>query len=479
MNELIKARLPAGFRDYDASEMLSRLRMLEKIRAVYEKFGFDPLDTPDVEILETLVGEESGNLIYELTKIRGHVPIGGELQRIASRFDLTVPLARYYAANASKLPKPFKRWQMGRVRRGEKPQAGRYCEFMQCDIDTVGSSSMLADAEIIWVMYETLRSLGVERFLIKVNNRKILNGLSGLCGFPQELTTDVLRLLDKIERHGVETIIDELTASVKQTIKRDDLSRMSSEDRIKYNETKYGLGLSSSAGEKIQKFIAINGDTDNVLSQLRDLAKGNEQICAGADELELIAQYLKASDVPSEAWCVDLSVARGLGYYTGPVFETILLDLPSIGSVFSGGRYDGLVSRFLEYSVPATGASIGVDRLFEALRQMDQIEVRPTATDVFVTVLDPDRINDYLALVTKLRQSGLRTSIHMAEERAFKSQLAYAVKQQIPVVIICGSNEFEAGTVTIKNMNARSQQTVPQDSFIREVRTIIDIKSQV
>lgn len=483
MRELIRPQLPGGFRDYSASEMLARLEMLEKIRRVYERFGFDPLATPGVERLETLASEDSAGIIYELARLRGTRPLprSEDSQRIALRFDLTVPLARYFAANVDVLPKPFKRWQLGNVHRGEKPQAGRYCEFAQCDIDTVGSSSPLADAEIICVMYATLTELGVTRFMIRVNNRKILNGLPALAGFTEELIVDVLRLLDKTDKIGIDAVIHELTRPPKPLYKREELFAIPEEPTGHSDmptDSGYGLGLGEAAGNAIRQFINIRGSVQEVLDQLRSTARGNALISEGANELQQIAEYLTASGVPPEAWCIDLGVARGLGYYTGPVFETTLLDLPSFGSIFSGGRYDGLVARFMSDPVPATGSSIGVDRLFAALKELECVRMRTTATQVLVSIMDPGHVTDYLGIAAELRSARINTSLYLGEDRAFKAQLAFAARQCIPVVVICGGNEFAASAVTIKDMGARKQVTVPRKDLTLTVRNILDARTE-
>jgi len=464
MKKLIPAVLPGGFRDYGPEEMMARNKMFRVIADTYERFGFVPIDTPDVELLATLVDEGAGKRIYELNKVAGWNPVSSEDgQRIASRFDLTVPLARFFAANISTLPKPFKRWQTGRVRRGEKPQAGRYCEFMQCDIDTVGTDSPLADAEIMWVMYETLLALGVGRFRIHLNHRGVLNGLAQIAGFENRVV-EVLRILDKMDKIG----IDQVLRSLSDPTENSDEEIMD-DDAI----PNYGLGLEKSVVDIIQKFLEIKGTPLEVIEALRSFGGYNPLMNKSVDDLHSIMEYLTAVGLPVDSWGIDLTVVRGLGYYTGPVFETTLLDLPKIGSVFSGGRYDGLVGRFLPNEVPATGASIGIDRLFEALKILGRIKTRRSPADVYVTVMDPSRINDYLKIVAKLREAGINTLLHMGNDSSFRAQLAMATSQEIPVVIICGSNEFEGGTITLKDMAQRKQYTVPHTDMVAMVQSIL------
>lgn len=475
----VKAASPGGFRDYAPSEMIARLKMLETIRNIYERFGFDPLDTHAVELLEVLVGGDPNfdKMIFETMRRRGQATGGREQQGTALRFDLTVPLARYVTANSSNLPKPFKRWQVGRVWRGEKPQAGRYREFLQCDIDTVGSSSPLADAEIVWVIYETLDALGVERFQIRINNRKVLNGLSALAGFAAEKLTDVLRVIDKLDKIGMDAILVELTNPQKPVMSRDEYMKMSTQERQAYDNTEYGLGLSSNAAAVIQQFLKIKGSVDEVLAQISALAGEDGVMHDGAEELSAITSYLRSVGLPDSAWTIDLSVARGLGYYTGPVFETQLLDLPNFGSVFSGGRFDGLVGRFGHSSIPATGASIGVDRLFAALQELGQMkQLKKTVVEALVMILDPSRMEAYLAMLGELRQAKINAAIWLGDDSAFGAQLKYAVGQGIPVVVICGEDEFAAGTVTVKDMDARRQETHPRKELAKAVRSILDKK---
>src|SRR3989344_2317244 len=415
MSKYINPELAGGFRDYLPEDMIPRQRMFDTIRGVFERFGFIPLDTPALEKEEILTGGE---------------------EKLALRFDLTVPLARVIAQYPNEIKKPFKRYQVGPVWRAEKPQAGRFREFTQFDADIVGSASMMADAEIISVMYETMTALGISNFLIKVNNRKILNGLAEYAGFSSEKNVTVLRMIDKLDKQGWDEVQKELI----------------------------DCGLELIEAEAIKKFVSIkNSNTEEILGLVESLMKKSATALEGIAELREILNYTQALGVPDDSWEIDLSVARGLGYYTGAVFETILQDLPSFGSVFSGGRYDGLVEKFSPNSVPATGASVGVDRLFVALKELKL--VRPIKTVAQVIILNFDKTCEVTCLKTAnvLRKAQVSTEIYLGQETTLKGQLAYAVRNEAPVVIIIGSIELQKGFAQIKDMRAR-KQSLERDS---------------
>jgi len=453
---LVSAQTPAGFRDYRPSEVAARHQMLNTIRASYERFGFDPLDTPAVEFLDTLLGpshaqdDESAKMIFETRRLRGRAVAGSEeTESLGLRFDLTVPLARYVAAQSGQLPRPFKRYQVGPVWRGERPQKGRFCEFLQFDLDVIGSYDLYTDAEVMWGVHDTLLALGVERFKLRINSRKILNGLPALAGFEEERLVDVIRVLDKLDKVGLKNVLREL------------------------GEGEKGLGLSAEAVAKVKAFMELKGDAGELLTEVEALCSGEGVMAEGAQDLRQICAYLEAAGVSPERWELDLSIARGLGYYTGAVFETTLLDLPKIGSVCSGGRYDGLVSRFSSDSLPAVGASIGVDRLFVALQELKQVTVTPTCVQVLVTQMEKGRQADYVSLVARLRRGGFNVSLYQGENTSFKAQMSLATKREIPVVIICGGREFRDGQVAIKDMAARAQHVVPVEEMCDTVARII------
>ncbi len=452
MNETkkkITPELAAGFRDYLPEDMIPRQKMLDTIRDTFELFGFVPLDTPAIEKEEILTG---GDEDFRMRIFRTNVQMG--FDKLAMRFDLTVPLARVIAQYPNEIKKPFKRYQVGKVWRAEKPQAGRFREFIQFDADIVGSHNMIADAEIIALMYETLTALGLTHFLIRVNNRKILNGLSDYAGFSHDQIVSVLRSIDKLDKQGWDAVREELQKPV----------------------TEEGSGLNDEQVRCIRTFLDIHGNNQQemismILSEMSNASSAQE----GAYELQKILYAVRALGVPDDKWSIDLSVARGLGYYTGPVFETILTDYKEIGSVFSGGRYDDLVDRFGSVSVPATGASVGVDRLFAAMEKLGKIEKSKAISDVIILNFDTE-CEDYIqSVATMLRHDGINTEIYFGNDTMLKGQLSYVLNLEIPVVLIAGSSEKEKKTVQIKNVVTRKQNEVLFENITSEVRTILNV----
>lgn len=463
----IAPELPGGFRDYPPKVMIPRMRMIETIRETFERFGFDQLETPGMERTEVLTPEQSTKVIYHTTTDPDRTPKkklnegDEERQRTALRFDLTVPLARFVAASISEIRLPFKRYQYGNVWRGEKTQAGRFREFMQFDADTIGSDSMLADAEIIALMVETMRALAIDQFQVRFNNRKLLNGLAELVGFEPTITTPVLRIIDKLPKIGRDAVLRELQ---KPPLPEGEFaSTAEGADDI---ESEYGLGFTEPMTETISKFLDLSGSTDVLLQGASDLFCNVADARRGIEELQEIVTALRAMNVPETFWVIDLSVARGLDYYTGPVFETFLTELPEFGSVFSGGRYDGLVQRFLNDAIPATGASVGVDRLFAALEKLGRVKGQQTKVQVLVAIMDPTLTITALRTVGTLRNAGIRTAFWLGRDSSFKAQLAYATAMDIPCMVLIGKREVAAGTVTVKNMTARTQQTVRAEDVV-------------
>jgi histidyl-tRNA synthetase len=433
----VEPRLSRGLRDLLPEQMLARQRMVDTIRRVYELYGFSPLETPAVEYLDVLsgsAGQEAQQSIFRVTN--------PEEEALGLRFDLTVPLSRVVSQYQQELVLPFRRYQVSSVWRADKPEAGRFREFMQFDLDSVGAPSEVADAEIMAAMCDTLEALQVGSYRVRFSSRKILNLLLKHAAIVEEQGADVLRVLDKLDKLGFAKVRLELTTGYTDE----------SGDQIR------GVGLSNEQVDKIEQFLAIRGDRSAVLDQLETLFVN----IAGKEELEVIrriSSYLEALGYQSDRVALDLSIARGLAYYTGPVFEANLLDAPEFGSVFGGGRYDDLVKRFTGQSIPATGASIGVDRLLAALIKLNRIPVRRTTTQVLVTAMDPNLMGEYLKITYELRRAGIRTEIHVGQPKRLGKQIQRADRLEIPYVVIMGSDEAARGVVTVKEMAEGREKT--------------------
>jgi len=433
----VEPRILKGFRDYPPEQEIARQRLLEKTRTIYERHGFLPLQTPALEYAETLLGGDyTTDNLKELFGFHGPDEVD-----MALRYEFTVSLARYIACNPE-LALPFRRYQYGPVWRVDKPGPGRYREFMQCDFDIVGTSSMLADAEIISVMVEVLDYLGIKNFVVRYSNRKILNGLAKFAGIPDEKITDVFRVIDKLEKQGREAVLLELGPG------RTDKSG----DKIP------GLNLSEKQIGLLNDFLHIAQDSGSDKLAEAERLLGNIEISKqGIDELREIQQYLIQMGTAPDKTQIDITIVRGLGYYTGPVYETTLLSLPEYGSVFSGGRYDNLIERFSNKSLPATGTSFGVDRMLAALIELKAVELKRATSGVLVTTMDKARIADYIAIVNEIRSAGINAELFMGETKNLNKQLRYADRVGIPLAVIAGSDEFDSGTVTIKDLRVGSE----------------------
>lgn len=470
----VPAKLLKGFRDYPPEEELTRRVLIDQIRSVFEKYGYLPLQTPALEFLTTLFGADYGKENKE--QIFNFV--GPDDVEMGLRFDLTAPLARFVAANRE-LPIPFRRYQIAPVWRVDKPGPGRFREFLQFDIDIVGTSLVAADAEIIAVMAETMKALEIENFEVRYSSRKILNGLAQFAGISKETAPDVFRVLDKLEKQGRDAVILELGPG--RTDKSGDVIP--------------GLGLPDAQIASLEKFLDIaQGTHGDQVEAATDLLGGIDSAADGFDDLREIGKYLISIGVDSAKASVDLTVVRGLSYYTGPVFETFLLDLPDYGSVFSGGRYDQLVSRFSGQPVPGTGSSIGVDRLLAALLKLEALKTKKSCADVIVTTMDRSRMTEYFEIASQLRNEGMMVEVFLGNNRRIPKQLQYADRLDIPVAVICGSDEFERGEVTIKDLDAGRelskdvqdraewlkagdvQVTIPRDQMIPHIRKLLDRK---
>lgn len=435
----IKPEVLKGFRDYPPSEEIARQNLVAVFREVFESFGFSPLQTPALEKIETLKGADYGSenleTIFSFT--------GPEKVDMALRFELTASLARYVAGNPE-MALPFRRYQIGPVWRVDKPGPGRFREFTQFDIDTVGTASMLADAEIMAAICQSFEKLGLPHYRIRYANRKVLNGLAKYAGIDGGRAGDVFRIIDKLEKQGIDAIRLELGPG------RIDQSG----DKIA------GLNLPESQTNTVLSFLELQNKKSDPLAAAAEMLAGIPEADEGIGELRQIGDYLARLGVPSNKAHVDLTIVRGLGYYTGPVFETVLDDVPEVGSVFAGGRYDGLVERFLGRKIPAVGASAGIDRLLAALMSRNLITFQTTISEVLVTVMDQEKMPEYIALLNDIRLNGFKAEIFLGETKNLTKQLKYADKVGIPMAVIAGSDEFERGEVTVKNLVAGRMQAL-------------------
>ena len=433
----VEPRVSRGLRDLLPDQMLARESMVSAIRRVYELYGFVPLSTPAIEFLDVLsgsAGQEAQSSIFRVSN--------PENEALGLRFDLTVPLARVIAQYKD-LPRPFRRYQVASVWRADKPDKGRFREFTQFDLDSVGTVSEIADTEIIAGMCDTLTSLDVGRYLVRFSSRSVLTLLLEFAGLEAERGSEVFRVLDKLDKVGMAKVRLELMDGYKDE----------SGDTIR------GLGITRDQVDRIERFLNVKGDTRrDVLAQLRDLFSSLESAAAQIDVIERISNHLYSLGYDDDRVSVDLSIARGLAYYTGTVFEAFLLDAPQFGSVFGGGRYDNLVTRFLGESIPAVGASIGVDRLLAALTHLGKVSTKKATARVFITNMDAALTDDYLAMTWELRRAGIPTELYVGTAKGPGKQLKYADHYEIPVVLLYGSNEKQQGIVTVKDMSIGREQ---------------------
>lgn len=425
---LITPRTLKGFRDYPPALMLPREHLIDTARAVYREFGFAPIDTPALEYSEILLGkgsEETDRQLYSFTTAGG--------RDVTLRFDLTVPLARFVAQNAGQLGLPFKRYHVGAVWRGENTQRGRYREFVQCDFDTIGSESALADAEVPLVISEFLPRAGLPGFTLRLNHRGVLTGLLErieLLG----ASVPVLRALDKLPKVGPEAVVEEMRREA---------------------------GASEAQAREVLRLGELEGGVDERLGALRELVAGSERGEAGLARLHEVFAALRAAGLGEERATLDLSIARGLDYYTGLVYETFLDDLPAIGSVSSGGRYDDLASLYTKERLPGVGGSIGIDRLLAAMEELGLVEERQTPATVFVPLFDASRAGETLALAMELRRGGLQVELY-PDARKLGAQLKYADRRGFRLAVIVGDSEWQAGTAQVKDLRGGTTEELPR-----------------
>lgn len=446
----VKPILLKGFRDYPPSEQIAREAMLAKVREVFDLMGFLPLQTAAIESAETLLGSHyNEDSLKELFGFEGPDEVN-----MALRYEFTLSLARYVAGSPT-LALPFRRYQYGNVWRVDKPGPGRFREFMQFDIDIVGTSNLLADAEIIAAMVTTFEHLNIKNFEVRYSTRKLLNGVIEFAGVPSERGPDVMRVIDKLEKQGLQAVLDELA-----------------EGRTDDSGAKIpGLCLESGQIDSLKQFLELGSDrSGDPLEMIASLVGHIDVSQEGLAELKLIEAYLGSLGIDKSKTRIDLTIVRGLGYYTGTVFETTLTDLPEFGSVFSGGRYDNLVERFINKSYPAVGSSIGIDRLLAALIELKALDLPRATSKVLVTVMDPDRLPDYLKILRELREAKIPSEIFSGDTRNLTKQIKYGDKVGIPIAIIAGSNEFDNNQVTVKNMEsgaAKAHDTSNRQEWLR------------
>ena len=417
-------RTLAGFMELMPNEQILFEQIKQTIEKTYQKFGFLPLDTPILELSEVLLakaGGETEKQIYRFDK--------GDTD-ISMRFDLTVPLAKYVAKNYGNLSFPFRRYQIGKVYRGERTQKGRFREFYQCDIDIIGDGelSVINDAELPSVIYTIFKELGFDDFTIRINNRKILNGLFESLN-QKENATEILRIIDKIEKIGKEAVIEELEK----------------------------IGIPSDAINKIMDFIEIEGTTDEKLQKLNELNIKNEEFEKGLDELTQVVKYVRIFGIPEANFKVDLTIARGLDYYTGTVYETFLNQYRELGSVCSGGRYENLAEYYTDKQLPGVGISIGLTRLFYKLNELQLIKAEKKSISEVLIVPMVEDLTVPISIANDLRKSGINTEIFLNDKK-LKAKMKYADKLEIPYVIVIGEDEINSGIVKIKNMKTGEEK---------------------
>ncbi|WP_437207196.1 histidine--tRNA ligase [Planctomicrobium sp. SH664] len=436
---MIKAQTLKGFRDYLPEAMLAREHLMETARRVYRSYGFSPIDTPALEYAEILLGKGSDETDKQLFRF-----IDQGDRDVAMRFDLTIPFARFAAQNIGVLGTPFKRYHIGTVWRAEKPQKGRYREFMQCDFDSIGTEANASDIETLMVIHDLMEALGFSSFTIRVNHRQLLNGLLEKLGLAEK-SVGVLRALDKLPKIGRAKVTEELVTQV---------------------------GISSENAEQVLSFAGLKGTPQDILDQVAPLVAGNERGEDGIAKLRELFDVCRTAGLPEERIALDVSIARGLDYYTGTIYETFLGDLPGIGSVCSGGRYDNLAGLFTKEKLPGVGASLGLDRLLAAMEELGLVQQLSTSAQVLVTMFDESRLADYMRLGRTLRRSGISTEVYPLA-RKLQKQLQYANRKRFRAAVIAGSNEFDRGVWTVKDLETGEQHEVSDSGLVTLLHTIL------
>ena len=535
MAEKVAPRIPAGMRDIPPDAMLKRQYVLDVVRGVFEEFGFEPLQTSAVELAETLMGKygpDAERLIYRAWY--GEEP-GGEF---ALRYDLSVPLSRFVAMNPD-LPRPFKRYQIAPVWRADRPQKGRYREFFQCDVDIVGTASMMADAEIVAVTVEALQRLGFEGVTISINHRKLLDGIGQYAGVPDELRPGLYRSIDKLDKIGLEGVRRELMMvgvpsdplqplqriarlAIQGKLALDDMRRAMIEDegldaelvdevldplraqvedaiarKVPSGELQavtreivqeVAPGLRSYYGRRaaiipedvvnrLLDLLHISGPTREVLADLRARLGDYPRAVEGIDELEQMFRYLELYGVGEEAYSLNFAMVRGLEYYTGPIFETTVEKPKAMPSITGGGRYDELIGLFSDVTYPATGTSLGIERIIDAMDELGMFppDIRSTTAEVMVAIFNEEVVEAALRIGTDLRRAGINTTVYYDYEVRLGDQLGYASAKGIPFVVIVGPDEVKRGEATVRRLGATrkdsEQRTVPMEKVAETIRS--------
>jgi len=432
----ITLQILKGTRDFLPAQFILRKKVIEIIERTFERFGFEPMETPAMEYAETLegkYGEEGDRLIYKFEDRGG--------RKVALRYDLTVPLARTMAMY--QVEKPFRRYQIAPVWRADKPQKGRYREFWQCDADIVGSREVWADAEVIAVTYCALKNLGFDEFTIRINNRKLLNGMALYGGVTDKEMAGFFRIIDKAEKVGWDEVRKELTSKK----------------------------ISDKAIDKTIALMVEDTRGDTALSRLKTTLAGIPSAQEGIAELEEIQRCLINLGVEQRNVLFDGSLARGLDYYTGPIFETII-EKPRIGSISGGGRFDSLIGMFSGRDVPATGTSLGLERIITVMEELAMLPTTPTVSQVLVTMFDRGLFGESLKVASELRSAGISAEVYVNDDK-LKKQLDYANKKKIPLVLIIGPDEKERGEVVVKDMEGKTQTTVPGKELVNKIKAIL------
>lgn len=439
----INPRLPKGMRDFLPGEVLKRDYVIGVVTSVFQTFGFEPIYTPTLEMLETLLGksgEEADKLIF-------HAQHPGGKEELALRYDLTVPLARYFAMHEHELSMPFRRYHIAPVWRGDRPQKGRYREFVQCDVDIVGVESMAADAEIITLLTTALDRLGFHDFTVHINNRKILIGVGIYAGVPDAQLGSLYRSIDKLDKIGLDGVQRELAAS----------------------------GIADGVIGRMTDLLALRHGGVETLGEVRTQLKDIPIALQGIAELEQIVEYLAAQGVAPERYTVDLAMVRGLGYYTGPVYETYITRPDNLGSVTGGGRYDELIGMFRKHSLPTTGSSLGIERIIDLMDLLDLYppELTGTVVQAVVTVFGPETQAASLALGHDLRAAGIRTEVVMQPNRSIGKQVQYADRKGASVIAFLGADELQHGVVSLKRLRDGYEVRVPRAGAAQAVRELL------